>query len=95
MNGRARVVLPSGEAVTGKMVDLSLTGACVMLDDMLPSRVACVLEFDIFHGGRRHVFNTPAVSVYGVLASGGGFKVGFQFGASSRAASKSIAELVA
>ena len=95
VNGRARVVLPSGETAAGKMVDMSLTGACVMLEYMLPSRVACVLEFDIFHGGQRHAFSIPAVSVYGVMSSGLGFKVGFQFGAGSRAASKSIAELVA
>ena len=79
----------------GKMLDISVTGACVLMDDMFPSRLGCVMEFDIFHDGRRHLFSTPAVSVYGVLASGKGFKVGFQFGASSQAASKSITELLA
>ena len=95
MNGRAQAVLPNGKAVAGKMVDISLTGACVLMEDMFPSRTRCVLEFDIFHNGRRQLFSTPAVSVYGVLASGKGFKVGFQFGPSSPAASKSIAELMA
>jgi hypothetical protein len=95
MSGRARVVLPGGFAAFGKMVDMSLTGACVMMEDTLPNRVSCVLEFDIFHNGKRHAFSTSAVSVYGVLASGKGFKVGFQFGACGAAATKCIAELVA
>ncbi len=95
VNGRARVVVPGAQAVTGKMVDISLTGACVMLDDMFPSKQTCVLEFDIFYGGQRHVFSTAAVSVYGVFASGKGFKVGFQFGPYSAATGKSIALLVA
>lgn len=97
VNGRARVVVAGAGAgaVMGKMVDISLTGACVMLDDMFPSKKNCVLEFDIFHGGQRHLFSVQALSVYGVLASGKGFKVGFQFGSQTAAASKSIAALVA
>lgn len=94
INGRARAVASNGKSMAGKMIDMSLTGACVLMEDMFPSRLNCVLEFDIFHDGRRYVFSTPAVSVYGVLASGKGFKVGFQFGASGQAASKSIADLV-
>jgi len=95
VNGRARVVVAGAAAVVGKMVDISLTGACVMLDDMFPSKRACLLEFDIFHDGQRQVFSVSAQSVYGVLASGKGFKVGFQFGPITAAASKSIAALVA
>ncbi len=94
VNGRARVLVPGSETVMGKMVDISLTGACVMLEDMFPSRKVCTLEYDIFHAGTRHVFVTPAVSVYGVLASGKGFKVGFQFGPIGEAARKSLTALV-
>ncbi len=95
VHGRARIVVAGAGAVMGKMVDISLTGACVMLDDMFPSKKNCVLEFDIFHAGQRHVFSVQALSVYGVLASGKGFKVGFQFGTVTAAAGKSIAALVA
>ena len=94
VNGRARVMVPGAEPVMGKMVDISLTGACVMLDGMFPSKKMCTLEYDIFHAGVRHVFVTPALSVYGVLASGKGFKVGFQFGPVNEAARKSLAVLV-
>ncbi len=95
VNGRARVLLPTGEAVVGKMVDLSVTGACVMLEEMFPSKKTCTLEIDIFHAGSRHAFSVPAVSVYGVLASGKGFKVGFQFGPVGEPARKTLNALLA
>lgn len=77
------------------MIDLSLTGACVLLDDPFPSRKACTLECDIFQDGKHHLFATQAVSVYGVLVSGKGFKVGFEFGPRSAEAAKTIGTLVA
>lgn len=94
--GRARMVLQGGAlARSGKMVDMSLTGACVLMEDMLAVKQPCTLECDIFLNGARKVFSVPAVSVYCVLASGHGFKVGFQFGARSPAASKTIADILA
>jgi hypothetical protein len=93
--GRASVVFPGGAVVTGKMIDISLTGACILMEEALPSKRVCALEFDIFHAGKRYVFNTQAVSVYAVLASGKGFKIGFQFGPRGPAAQAAIAALVA
>jgi PilZ domain len=92
--GRVRVLLSGGTLVVGKMVDISLTGACIMLDDVFPSKRTCTLECDIFYMGTRHLFNAPAVSVYGILVAGKGFKVGFQFGPISEVTRKSIAALV-
>jgi len=95
IGGRARVVRNGAQVVVGKMVDISETGACVILDDTLPSKTGCVLEFDIFHDGRRYVFSAQAQAVYGVFSSGKGFKVGFQFGPRNAEASKCISALVA
>lgn len=37
VTGRARIVLQGGGAsLSGKMVDISVNGACVLLDDMVP-----------------------------------------------------------
>ncbi len=94
VNGRARVLMPGADAAVGKMIDISLTGACVMLEDMFPSKKMCTLEIDIFHAGTRQLFAAPALSVYGVLVSGKGFKVGFQFGPLGEAARKCLAVLV-
>jgi hypothetical protein len=95
MSGRARVARPGLPPLIGKMYDLSETGACILLDSMLPNKAPCVLEIEIFHDGKRHVFSTQAQAVYGIFSSGKGFKVGFQFGPRSPEASKSIAALVA
>lgn len=95
VSGRARIVLQGGGvSLVGKMVDISVNGACVLLDDMFPVKKVCTFECDIFQNGTRRVFSAPAVSVYGVLASGHGFKVGFQFGPRSSAALKTIADIM-
>lgn len=95
VTGRVRILLQgAGASVSGKMVDISVNGACVLLDDMVPVKKMCTLECDIFQNGTRRVFSAPAVSVYGVLASGHGFKIGFQFGPRSSAALKTIADIM-
>lgn len=94
VSGRARVTLNGHVVGMGKMVDISISGACVMLDDMLPTKKICTLDIDIFHDGKRFLINVPAMSVYGVLAGSKGFKIGFQFGPRSPAASKSLEELL-
>lgn len=95
VGGRASVVVPGSAIASGKMIDISLTGACILMEGALPSKKVCTLDFDIFHGGKRYEFSAQAVSVYAVLASGKGFKVGFQFGPRGPAAQSAIAALVA
>ncbi len=94
VSGRARVIFPGGNQRVGKMVDLSVSGACVLMDDPIPVKQTCTLECDIFQNGVRHVFSVFAVTVYGVLASGQGYKVGFQIEQPSAAASKAIEALL-
>lgn len=94
VSGRARVVFPGGNLRSGKMVDLSSSGACVLMEDPIPIKQTCTLECDVFQNGVRQVFNVPAVTAYGVLASGQGYKVGFQFEQPSAAASSAIAALL-
>lgn len=95
VNGRARVLRNGMQPVAGKMVDISQTGACVILDELPPSKVACVLEFDIFHDGKRYAFSAPAETIYGIYSSGKGFKVGFQFGPCGPQATQCVNALVA
>ena len=95
VGGRARIAVSGATgSLGGKMIDISLTGACILLDNVFPTKKVCTLECDIFQNGKRHAFQVQAVSVYGVLASGHGFKVGFQFGPRSPAVQKTIAELL-
>lgn len=76
-------------------MDVSLTGACVLLDNMVTPKSICTLECDVFQEGKRFVFRCQAVSVYGVLASGQGFKIGFVFGPMDTATSETVKALVA
>lgn len=78
----------------GKMLDVSKTGASVMMEDLLPVKKTCTLDVDIFLNGKRYAFSVPALSVYAVLASGKGFKVGFQFGPCTPSASQTLDDLL-
>ncbi len=80
--------------MVGRMIDLSTSGTCILLEDAVSVKQSCTLECDIFQNGVRQVFNVPAISVYGVLASGQGYKVGFQFGQPGSTASSAIAVLL-
>ena len=93
VSGRARVLLAQG-ARSGRMVDISEAGACVLLEDALPARTVCTLECDIFHQGAQRRFSLKAVSIYSVLAGGKGFKVGFQFGSRSPDVEHKIRQLL-
>ncbi len=94
VNGRARLILSGALVCNARMVDVSATGACVTVEDLIPGKKVYNLEFDIFHNGRRYVFNVQGVPVYSVLVSGKGYKVGFQFGPRSPEAAKSLGDLI-
>ena len=94
VSGKARIAFPGSTSRTGKLVDLSEQGVCVLMDDSMPHKTVCTLECDIFQGGKHVRFSTPVLSVYSVLASGMGFKIGFQWGALDARAAESIQSLM-
>jgi hypothetical protein len=94
VTGRARIVFTGGRQMVGRMIDLSTSGTCILMEDAVSVKQSCTLECDIFQNGVRQVFNVPAISVYGVLASSNGFKVGFHFGQPTAATSNAIAVLL-
>lgn len=94
INGRAWIRLAGAVTMSGRMVDLSQGGACVLMEDPVRAKSACTLEVDVFHNGKRQVFSCPAVCVYAVLAAGKGFKVGFQFGSCGSEARAVLAALL-
>lgn len=94
VSGRARFTVNGGGALAGKMVDISVSGACVLMEDMGAVKKVGTLECDVFLDGKSHVFSLPVVCVYSVLASGKGFKVGFQFGSKTAAASKVLEHIL-
>ncbi|OYU42747.1 MAG: hypothetical protein CFE44_22275, partial [Burkholderiales bacterium PBB4] len=95
VTGRARLVLQGSQtALSAKVMDISSTGACVLMEDMLPLRKLCQLSCDIFHEGRRYAFSTQAITVYSVLASSMGFKIGLHFGPHDAQTAQTLAALV-
>lgn len=94
VSGRSRAVFSGGNQRAGKMVDLSASGACVLMEDPIALKQTCTLECDIFQNGAHHLFSVPAVTVYSVLASGQGYKLGFHFGKPDVVASNTIAALL-
>lgn len=79
-NGRVKIV-SDGVLVTGKLHDVSLTGASVILPELLPSgRKLVQAHVDVFHQGKNYIFEVPAAPVYSVLMGTDGYKMGLQFG---------------
>lgn len=70
----------SNRFVFGRVFDVSMTGASVVIEDILPWKKVVKIDFDIFHNGKRFVFSMQAVPLYNILMSGAGYKCGFQFG---------------
>ena len=84
----------SGRFIMGRVFDVSITGASVIVEDMLPWKKIVKLDIDIFHNGKRFVFSIQAVPVYSVLVSGTGYKIGFQFGPPTPEAQKTLGLLM-
>lgn len=92
--GRARVRIGQNQIYQGKMMDISMTGASIFCEDMIPTRKVVDLEVDIFHEGKKCLFVAPAIAVYGVLVGGKGYKIGLQFGPLSKEAAKALGDLM-
>lgn len=93
VNGRAKIRC-ANTVYSGKMVDVSTSGASVLCEDLLPTKKVVDLEIDIFHEGRKCYFVVQAIAVYSVLVGGKGYKIGLQFGPLSPAAQKSLNDLI-
>ena len=79
MHGRVQVALPNQSVLSGHTLDISVDGVCILLDDQIPQGVSYPIRFEIIVHGKVDVFTALARVVYGVFASHGGFRVGFQF----------------
>ena len=93
-SGRVRLTFDVGTPTDAKMIDMSVSGVCLLVEKMVHAKTPCALACNIFHEGKAHIFNVRAVAVYSVLASGKGFKVGFQFGSQDETTAAKIAALM-
>ena len=92
-SGKARIVTSSGATVEGRMFDISMTGASVLLDDRANFGTRCTIAITVYKGGTLHNIQATARFVHASLAGQSGFKHGFEFDSPDAAAVKSLAAL--
>jgi hypothetical protein len=79
LHGRVQVALPNRTVVAGRTLDVAVGGICVLLDDQILAGTSCTLRFELRSKGATNLVTAVAKVVYGVFASQGGYRVGFQF----------------
>ena len=79
LRGRAQVALPNQIILAGRTVDISVGGVCLLIDDQIPPGVICTVRLEMLVKGKTHIITAQAKTIYGVFATGGGFRVGFAF----------------
>lgn len=79
LHGRVQVAVSGQHIVSGYTRDISVGGICVLLQDQIPVNVVYPIRFEMLIKGKVHVITAQAKSIYGVFASGGGFRVGLAF----------------
>lgn len=79
VHGRVQVAVSSQHIVSGYTRDISTGGVCVLLQDQIPVNGVYAIRFEMLIKGKMHVITAQAKSIYGVFASGGGFRVGLAF----------------
>lgn len=79
IRGRAQVAIPNHVVLPGHTLDISIGGVCIVVDEKLPLNISYPIRFEMTVNGKVELITTTARAVYGVFASQGGFRVGFQF----------------
>jgi len=79
LHGRVQVALSNKLVLSGHTIDISIGGVCILLEDQIPLNVVFPIRFEMVIKGKTHVITAQARSIYGVFASGGGFRVGLAF----------------
>lgn len=92
-NGRAKVLTSAGQTVDGRMFDISLLGASVMLECHLTRERRCTITVSVFKAGKLHHFQVQATLMHSSLAGQRGFKHGFEFDKPDSNAAKALVGL--
>jgi len=92
-SGRAKILTNHGRSIDGRMFDISMTGASVLLEDRIPFDGRCTITISVYKAGVLHHFQVQARFVHASLAGQTGFKHGFEFDTPDSVATKSLAAL--
>jgi c-di-GMP-binding flagellar brake protein YcgR len=94
MRCHVRIVLPGGESLHGRTLDISLAGVSAYVVEQLRVGQACTIAFEApLHGQTRQVTASAKV-VYSILAGTDGFRTGMQFTGIDSVNNRTLAELM-
>lgn len=79
LRARAVMVDSSGNACTGRLMDIGTTGLSIMLDRPTATGSRHQIRFDMFMNGASQQFRLDGKVVYSILAGKEGFRTGIQF----------------
>jgi hypothetical protein len=92
-SGRAKILTSTGRSIDGRMFDISMTGASLLLEDRVAFEGRCTITISVYKAGTLHHFQVRARFVHASLAGQSGFKHGFEFETPDSAATKALAAL--
>ena len=78
IRSRAKVGLENGPTLSGRTVDISMTGICVMVDGPINPGHVCMIAFEATVQGKPMMVTVMAKTVYSICGRDG-FRTGFQF----------------
>lgn len=91
----AKVMAQGGQPLTGRTVDLSMGGVCLLLPEELRKGMPCAISFEVpIHGEMRRFSGLGRVA-YCVLSGTDGFRTGLQFMQLDAANTKILNQLMA
>ncbi|WP_151636570.1 PilZ domain-containing protein [Noviherbaspirillum aerium] len=94
MRCQAIVVVPGGNPVRCRTLDISLGGLSLMLSEQLRVGQECTIGFEAPLDGKMVRVMGQGKVVYSILAGADGFRVGMQFTNMDGANSKIVAQLM-
>ena len=79
INGRVHVTRGPGSSSLGKLIDISMQGVGILLDDPLVAQQVYSIECHIWLNGSRVSLRLRVVTIHCILVGGQGFRIGLQF----------------
>jgi hypothetical protein len=93
VSGRAKVSVQPGLTTFGRVVDISLQGLGVILDEPVAPKKACWVHCELLLNGKPIALSVRAVVIYSILSRDKGFKTGLRFESLDAAATELVTKL--
>lgn len=78
LHSKALIAFSDKTVLACRIVDVSTSGVCILLDRQINMNIPCYLRFSLKIAGQHHELTAPAKATYGTFATEG-VRVGLQF----------------